>query len=386
MIEKRWNPWRHFDYVLLVTALLLTAYGILMVYSATLADSPKDAPFLSTFPGHQAIFAIVGLALLLVFTAVDAKLIQAAGYPIYAVNLLLLVAVAAIGARSHGAQRWIDVAFFRFQPSELAKLLIIITLAKFFADNQHRLHLFRYVLLSLALVGVPVVLVYIQPDFGTSTVLIAIWLGMAVAAGARLVHLGLLGLGVAVAAPVVWQVMKDYQRTRLMIFLNPESDPSGEGYNMIQSRISVGSGGWLGQGFARGTQSQLDFLKVQHTDFIFAVLGEELGFVGAMALFMLFMILLFRVIRSASVQKDVFGRTFAAGVASMLLFQIFINVGMTVGLMPVTGIPLPFISYGSSNLLTTLVAFGVLQSLLTGSQKTAWDGYWGGRTAEAQLA
>jgi rod shape determining protein RodA len=378
MIEKRWNPWLHFDYVLLVTALLLTAYGIVMVYSATLADSPKDSPFLSTFPGHQAIFALIGVVLLVVFTAVDARLIRAAGYPIYAVNLLLLVAVAVIGARSHGAQRWIDVGFFRFQPSELAKLLIILTLAKFFADNRERLHQFRYVLLSLAIVGVPVVLVYVQPDFGTSMVLIAIWVGMAVMAGVRLVHLGLLAMAVALAGPLLWQFMKDYQRTRLLIFLNPESDPSGEGYNMIQSRISVGSGGWLGQGFARGTQSQLDFLKVQHTDFIFAVLGEELGFVGAMALFLLFIILLFRIVRSASVQKDVFGRTFAAGVASMLLFQIFINVGMTVGLMPVTGIPLPFISYGSSNLLTTLIAFGVLQSLLTGSQKTAWDGYSSG--------
>ncbi|HVA23984.1 MAG TPA: rod shape-determining protein RodA [Chloroflexota bacterium] len=378
MIEKRWNPWLHFDYVLVVTALLLTAYGIVMVYSATLADSPKGSPFFSTFPGHQAIFAVIGLALLVVFTAVDARLIQAAAYPIYAINLLLLVAVAAIGARSHGAQRWIDVGFFRFQPSELAKLLIILTLAKFFADNRERLHLFRYVALSLAIVGLPVVLVYIQPDFGTSMVLIAIWLGMAVMAGVRLVHLGLLGVGVALAGPLLWQFMKPYQRTRLLIFMNPQSDPSGEGYNMIQSRISVGSGGWLGQGFGRGTQSQLDFLKVQHTDFIFAVLGEELGFVGAMALFLLFIILLFRIVRSASVQKDVFGRTFAAGVASMLLFQIFINVGMTVGLMPVTGIPLPFISYGSSNLLTTLVAFGVLQSLLTGSQKTAWDGYSSG--------
>jgi len=378
MIWKKWSLWRHFDYVLLATSLLLIAYGIVMVYSATLADGPRDGSFFSTFPGHQAVFAVVGIALLVIFTAIDARLVQSAGYPIYVANLLLLVAVAAIGARSHGAQRWIDVGFFRFQPSELAKLLIILTLAKFFADNRHRLHLFRYVLLSLAIIGIPVVLVYVQPDFGTAMVLLAIWVGMAIVAGVRLAHLGLLAAAVGLAAPLVWQFMKDYQRTRLLIFLNPESDPSGEGYNMIQSRISVGSGGWLGQGFAHGTQSQLDFLKVQHTDFIFAVLGEELGFLGAMALFLLFVILLFRVVRSASMQKDVFGRTFAAGVASMLMFQIFINVGMTIGLMPVTGIPLPFISYGSSNLLTTLIALGLLQSLLTRSQKTAWDGWASG--------
>ncbi|HEU0166149.1 MAG TPA: rod shape-determining protein RodA [Chloroflexota bacterium] len=378
MIAKTWNPWRHFDYVLLACAVLLTVYGILMVYSATLADSPADAPFLSTFPGHQAIFAVLGLVLLIVATVVDARWIRAAGYPVYAINLLLLLAVAAIGARSHGAQRWINVGFFEFQPSELAKLLIIVTLAKFFSDNQDRLHQFRYVLFSLALVGVPVVLVYVQPDLGTALVLVAIWLGMAIMAGVRLVHLGLLGGALALAAPLAWQFMKDYQRNRLLIFLNPESDPSGEGYNMIQSRISVGSGGWLGQGFAHGTQSQLDFLKVQHTDFIFAVLGEELGFIGALGLFALFLILLFCLIRAASNQRDLFGRVFAAGVASMLLFQIFINVGMTIGLMPVTGIPLPLISYGSSNLLTTLMAFGLLQSLLTHSYKTAWDGYTSG--------
>lgn len=381
MIEKRWNPWRHFDYLLLVTALLLTAYGVVMVYSATLADSPHDEPFLSTLPGHQAVFAGMGVVLLIFFTVLDSRIVQAAGYPIYAVNLVLLVAVAAIGARSHGAQRWIDVGFFRFQPSELAKLLIILTLAKFFADNRDRIHLFRYVLVSLAIVGVPVALVFVQPDFGTAMVLMAIWVGMAVLAGVRLAHLGLLAAGLAMLGPVIWQFMKDYQRNRLTIFLNPESDPSGEGYNMIQSRISVGSGGWTGQGFAHGTQSQLDFLKVQHTDFIFAVLGEELGFIGAMALFLLFVILLFRIVRSAAEQRDVFGRTFAAGVASMLLFQIFVNVGMTIGLMPVTGIPLPFISYGSSNLLTTLIAFGLLQSLLTGSHRSAWDGWAGGAAA-----
>ena len=378
MIEKKWNPWRHFDYVLLVAALMLTVYGILMVYSATLADSPKDSPFFSTFSGHQAVFALIGLVVLVVATVIDARWIKMSAYPIYAVNLLLLLAVAAIGARSHGAQRWIDVGFFEFQPSELAKLLIILTLARFFADNHERLHLFRYVLLSLALVGVPVALVYVQPDFGTAMVLLAIWAGMAVMAGVRLVHMGVLAGAVALLAPVVWQFMPGYQRNRLLIFLNPESDPSGDGYNMIQSRISVGSGGWLGQGFAHGTQSQLDFLKVQHTDFIFAVLGEELGFVGAVGLFLLFIILLFCIIRAASNQKEMFGRVFAAGIASMLLFQIFINVGMTIGLMPVTGIPLPFISYGSSNLLTTLLAFGLLQSLLTSSQKTAWDGYASG--------
>src|SRR5579885_2248469 len=202
MIEKRWNPWRHFDYVLLVAALLLTMYGIAMVYSATLADSPRSAPFLSTFPGHQAIFAAMGLLLLIVFTLVDSRWIRAASYPIYGVNLVLLVAVAAIGIRSHRAQRWIDVGFFRFQPSELAKLLVILTLAKFFADNQERLHHFRYVLLSLAIVAIPMVLVYVQPDFGTAMVLLAIWLGMAIMAGVRMAHLGLLGIGAALVGPL----------------------------------------------------------------------------------------------------------------------------------------------------------------------------------------
>ncbi|MHB8618154.1 MAG: rod shape-determining protein RodA [Chloroflexota bacterium] len=374
ILQKRWNLWRHFDYVLLVTTLLLVVYGILMVYSATVANTPKSQPFLSTLPGHQAIFAVVGLVLLLLTASLDFRWVRSLGYAIYAANLVLLLAVAFIGVRSHGSQRWIDLSVFRFQPSELAKLLVILALARFFADHQDRIQQFRYVLLSLVLVGLPVALVYVQPDFGTATVLVAIWGGMAIVAGVRLVHLGLLGGAAALVAPLVWQIMKGYQRSRLLIFLNPEADPTGQGYNMIQSRISIGSGGWLGQGFAHGTQSQLDFLKVQHTDFIFAVLGEELGFLGAIALFLLFIILLFRVLRVASLSKDVFGRTFAAGLATMLLFQMFVNIGMTIGVMPVTGIPLPFISYGSSNLLTTLLACGILQSVLTRSQRGAWDG------------
>ncbi len=373
MLERRWNRWRYFDYVLVFTALLLITYGVVMVYSATLADSSQDQSFWSSFAGHQAVFAVLGVLLLLIAALIDFKVARGLGYPIYVVNLLLLVAVAVIGARSHGAQRWIDVGIFQFQPSELAKLLIVITLAKFFSDHQDKIEQFRYLLLSLAIVAVPAVLVYVQPDLGTAMVLVAIWAGMAIIAGARLWHLGLMFGAVGGMAPVIWQFLKPYQQSRLLIFLNPESDPSGEGYNMIQSRIGIGSGGWLGQGFAHGTQSQLDFLKVQHTDFIFAVLGEEFGFLGAMALFMLFMVLLFRVIRGATIANDVFGRTLAGGVASMLLFQIFINVGMTVGLMPVTGIPLPFISYGSSSLLTTMLALGLLQSVVTYSQRGAWD-------------
>ncbi|MDE3077273.1 MAG: rod shape-determining protein RodA [Chloroflexota bacterium] len=374
MIEHRWSMWRHFDYMLTATAMLLIAYGLLMVYSATLADQRPGLPFFSTFAGHQAIFAMLGILLLLVAARIDFKFVQTLGYPIYALNLLLLMAVAVIGVRSHGAQRWIDFAFFRFQPSELAKLLVIVTLAKFFADHSDRMHQFRYLLLSLALIAIPAALVVVQPDLGTALVLGAVWLGMVVMAGARLVHLGVLFGGAGLLAPVMWQLMQPYQRSRLTIFLNPEADPSGEGYNMIQSRISIGSGGWLGQGFAQGTQSQLDFLKVQHTDFIFAVLGEELGFLGSMALFLLFIILLFRVIRGAAVANDAFGRTVAAGIASMLLFQIFVNVGMNVGIMPVTGIPLPLISYGSSSLLATMLALGLLQSVIAYSQRGAWDG------------
>ncbi|MGH2363209.1 MAG: rod shape-determining protein RodA [Chloroflexota bacterium] len=374
MLTRRWTMWRHFDYLLLLTAVLLLAYGIVMVYSATATPTGLAQPVLSSLAGRQALFGGAGLVLLVIAAATDFKRVNQLAYPLYALNLLLLMAVAAIGLRSHGAQRWINVAFFEFQPSELAKLLVIITLGKFLADHQEKLRQFRWLLASLALVGVPIVLVYLQPDFGTAMVLLAIWGGMVIMAGARWLHLGvLLGCG-GVLAPLFWQVMKPYQRSRLLIFLNPESDPSGQGYNMIQSRISIGSGGWLGQGFGLGTQSQLDFLKVQQTDFIFAVLGEELGFVGAMALFLLFIILLFRVIRGISVASDGFGRTVAAGIASMLLFQIFVNVGMTVGLMPVTGIPLPFISYGLSSLLTTMLALGLLQSIIVYSQRGAWDG------------
>jgi rod shape determining protein RodA len=372
-----------------VATLALIGLGLVMIYSATL-PSPGQAvkPLSLESPVvRQAIFALVGLLGMLLLSAVDYRFFEEiffrtrtsrqsiAGaslgqrvlasflHPFYLLNVGLLLIVLAFGRSTLGSQRWISVGF-DLQPSELAKLLVIITLAKFLSDQEEDVRRLRTVLISLVHVAVPMVLVYVQPDLGTSVVLGLIWLGMAVVAGTRLRHLVLLAIPALAAAPLAWlYLLKDYQRERMMVFLNPYLDPLGAGYNPIQSLVSVGSGGLFGKGLTAGTQSQLHFLRVQHTDYIFSVLGEEIGFVGAVAFFALLVIVLFRAVRIASECPDVFGQLIACGVAIMIFSQSFINVGMNIGLLPVTGIPLPFISSGGSSLLTVMLAEGLLQSI-----------------------
>jgi len=269
-----------------------------------------------------------------------------------------------VGRITHGSQRWIGLVLFDLQPSELAKLLLIISLAKFVADREDEMWRWRHVLMSLGMTLVPAGLVLLQPDLGAAAMLLAIWAGIVFAAGLRPLHGGLLAIGALALAPVGWFVMHDYQRQRLLVFLNPNLEPQGEGYNVIQALTSVGSGGWLGRGFTSGTQSQLHFLRVQYSDFIFSVLAEELGFVGAMVLFALIIALLYRGLRASGLAQDAFGRLLSVGVVSLLFAQIFVNVAMNIGLVPVTGVTLPFISYGGSSLVTTLISTGLLQSVV----------------------
>lgn len=364
------KSWLKFDPWLLVAALALTCFGFLVLRSATmLADQPVSRQLLS-----QAAYAVAGIGAMIALAAIDYRVIGALAIPIYVATLGVLGVVLLAGKTIYGAQRWITLGPISFQPSELAKLAVIICLARYLAgksDSEVRSP--RTLLTSLAIVLLPVALVYRQPDLGTSLVLLAIWLGTVFVAGAPLKWLALILSVPFVAFPVVWGIMHDYMRRRLMIFLAPERDPFGEGYNVIQARISVGSGGWWGRGLGNGTQTQLNFLKVQHSDFIFAVLAEELGYFGALSLLALFGALFWRCLRVALRSRDAFGRLLAAGVTSMLLFQVFINVGMNIGLAPVTGIPLPFISAGGSSLLTVFASLGVLQSVLIHSQARRYD-------------
>lgn len=350
--------WRNFDFVLLGTTILLIALGVAVIYSSTMGT-----PDLADCPYRQIIYTVLGLGIMFAIAAIDYRFLESFQKPIYVVMVALPAIVFIIGEITHGAQRWIG-SRGSVQPSELTKILVIVALAKYLADHQEDIGRLRYVFLSLIYIIPPMILIYLQPDLSTAVVLAVIWLVMVLMAGMRLLHLGVLGLAGVLATPLFWLTMKDYMRQRLITFIVPEHDPLGSAYNINQARIAIGSGGWLGRGFAHGSQSQLHFLRVRHTDFTFSVLGEELGFVGALLLIILLVIIIWRIIRAAGMARDTFGYLIACGVAATLAFQSAANMAMNLGLLPTTGIPLPFISYGGSSLITFLIAEGLVQSVV----------------------
>ena len=358
--------WRYADFLMLATLLAILLYGLAMVYSSTFPSTNNETIAFSSYVTRQIVYAAVGLLLMVLVASMDYRLLYAGAYVMYAMSLLLLgvVLFTSHGQAEYGAQRWIDLKIFPLQPSELAKPALVLALARYCSDHSSEMRSPRYFIASLLLAVPPAALVYAQPDLGTSTTFLVIWFLVAIAAGARAGHL-LLTAAVALASiPLIWSMLKDYMRDRITIFLHPESDPFGQGYNIIQAQISIGSGGMFGRGFLAGTQSQGHFLRIQYSDFIFSVLAEELGFVGAMVLFLLFALLLLRILRAAGIARDGFGRLVAAGVAMTILFSITVNVAANLRLMPVTGIPLPFISYGGSSLITNLVSIGMVESIV----------------------
>jgi rod shape determining protein RodA len=285
--------------------------------------------------------------------------------PLYMLALILLAGVLVLGESVYGSRRWLNIGPMVIQVSEVGKLLVILTAAKYIADRHEEIGRLSVVLTSLAIVGLPAVLVMVEPDLGTSIIFGCIWLGMVTMAGARARHIFSILFAAVLATPLmIVAVMSDYQRERLTSFLNPTDDPLGAGYAILQGEISIGSGGLLGKGIGNGTQTQLHYLQTPTTDYIFSVLGEEMGFIGALLLFGLFIFLLFRGLRVAALARDPYGRFIATGIVVMILAQVFINIGVNIRLLPVTGIPLPFISQGNSSLLTLFVSLGILQSIL----------------------
>ncbi|HEY3108356.1 MAG TPA: rod shape-determining protein RodA [Chloroflexota bacterium] len=353
--------WRHFDFALLSATFALIAFGLAMIYSATYGTEPGAT--VDPRVVRQIAYAAAGIGVMVLMVGFDYRLLSNLAGLLYAGAVAALVVVLVLGRLHYGAVRWIDLGFFQLQPSEPAKLLVAVALARYFAVNRERIHRLRTILTSLAIAGLPFFLTLVQPDLGTALVFMAIWFGTAYAAGIRWRHIGLLAAVGALLMPIGWQMVPGYMRARIQIFIDPYSDPLDKGYNIIQATISVGSGGWLGRGFLSGTQSQLHFLRVQYADFIFSVLAEELGFVGAVALFALFTVLVLRGLRSAYLASEPFGRLLAVAIVSMVMFQVFVNVGMNISLLPVTGIPLPFISFGGSSLLTFMAAVGILESI-----------------------
>jgi rod shape determining protein RodA len=352
----------HVDPYLLIATLLLIGYGLVMTYSVT-AESRTFTGDPMQFVIRGAVWALIGIAVMTTVAMFDYAWLGTFAPLIYLAMLGLLGVVLVIGTSSLGAQRAVNVAGMSFQFSEVAKVMAIVVLAKVFSDRTDRIGSPFTVGLALVLLGPAVFLVYRQPDLGTSLVFVAIFFGMAFIAGARLWQLvGLLAMAGA-AFPLIWTLLKPYQQSRLVAFLDPYADPQGAGWNIIQSLIAVGSGGATGKGLTAGTQSPLGYLPIAESDFVFAGLAEDLGFVGAVILFALYIVMLMAALRIAFRARDSFGMLLAGGVVAMLSFQILVNVGMAISLMPVTGIPLPFISHGGSSLVSICFALGVLQSV-----------------------
>lgn len=362
MIERR--ALRHLDLFMVLLCAGLVAYGAVLIYSASLSAYPNGVSL-----GHplakQIAFAGLGVGVMIAVAWLDYRIFGHMAPALYALAIVMLVAVLAVGGSAYGSTRWFNIAGQQIQASEVAKLLTIIALARYLADRQTQMEDVRVFATSFAMAMLPAGLVLIEPDMGTAMVFIAIWLGMVLMAGAPARYvLVLVGLALSFIPFGALAVMGDYQRKRFELWINPNSDPLGGGFNILQSEIGIGSGGIFGRGLTHGTQTQLDFLQTSTTDYIFSVLGEELGLLGALLLFALFTALLFRGIRAVTIARDQFARLLATGVVIMILFQVFINVAVNVRLVPVTGIPLPFISQGGSSLVMIFGAIGLLEGIV----------------------
>jgi rod shape determining protein RodA len=364
--------WRAFDLQLATYAALLAAIGLVMAYTNSAENGAASIEAGTTF-SRGLMWAGIAAIAFIVATAFDYRWLKTLSWPTYALQLGLLALTLAIGDGIGNSARWITVGPLTFQFSELAKILMIVVLADYLGRNHHKLDSLGTILGACVLVGPPLILVMIQPDLGTSMVFAAILAGMLWMSGASLKWLGTLSAAVVAMVPLGWTyLLRDYQKERLTSFLNPTPDVSGPGYQLYQSQIAVGSGGWFGRGLTNGTQAQGDFLPVQTTDFVFSVLAEELGFIGAIVLFALFVLLLWRVLVAAWRCRDPFGTLFASGLAAMILFQLVVNVGMVMGIMPITGIPLPFVTHGGASLVSLAIGLGILQSINIRQTRAEW--------------
>jgi len=364
-VNLRKLPTREFDPLMLLTALGLVAYGAALIYSGSLANYGSPSQALSHPVSRQIAFGAVGVLAMVVASRFDYRVLAPLSLSMYVVSLAMLIYVLVAGESEYGSSRWITIAGTQIQPAEIAKVTTVILLAKFLADNEDNIKSLRVFATSMAIAAVPAALVLVEPDLGSSLVFAVLWFAIVVIAGARPLHIGVVLVAAATLAPLaIWQLAHGYQLERFKVWIDPESDPTGAGFNIIQAETSIGSGGFWGKGFTHGTQTQLDYLRTQTTDYVFSVGAEELGFAGAMLLFALFIILLFRCVRVAGRADDAFGRLIAVGVAAFIVFQVFVNIGVNIRLMPVTGVPLPLVSQGGSSLITILAALGILQSIL----------------------
>ncbi len=361
-VEER-TLFKKLDINLMIVILALNVIGLINLYSATHGPTSTDVASLFI---SQIVWLVVGWLVFLVMTLLDYSIVSRVALFIYVLNLGAIVYVTFFGKVALGAQRWIDLGFFRYQPSETMKLALIMMMAKILAtrNTMGSGMGFKELMSPLIILGIPFVFVVEQPDLGTAMMLAAIGGSMLIFTKVkRAILASIVALGI-IALPVAWKfVLHDYQKNRILTFLSPTSDPRGTGYNSIQSKIAVGSGRFFGKGFMKGTQSQLEFLPERHTDFIYSVLSEEHGFVGSVAVMGLFCFLFVTGIRIATNARDKFGALLTVGVLCYVFWHMFVNIGMVIGLLPIVGVPLPLLSYGGSSMLTTMAGLGLVSSV-----------------------
>jgi rod shape determining protein RodA len=356
-------PWRHIDLVLVGCIVAVGALGCLMIFSATRGRDPSD--FDTSFLLKQVLYVSIGAAIMLLVALIDYRRYRELAPILYGVVLVsLLMVVTGLGSERKGSQAWFQIGPFQLQPSELAKIVVIIALASVIAHFDSELDAKRLAVV-LAVAGVPMALIMLQPDLGTTLVFVAVGMGMLLIGGARVRHIAALTLVGIVGVGMVLNsgMLETFQQCRLTSFLETQDKECAErdaSYNLEQAKTAIGSGGLTGSGPFNGTQTRLDIVPEQHTDFIFTAVGEELGFIGAATLLALLSIIAWRIWRTAQLARDPLGTLICVGVLSMFVFQVFENVGMTMGIMPITGIPLPFVSYGGSSTLTAFIAMGLV--------------------------
>ncbi len=353
---------------ILILALIIAGLGVLSIYSSTYQ---KEGTLWQDIYKRQILWLVIGLACFFIMSKFNYRKLWDANYFIYAVALFFLFLVFVLGIVRLGAQRWLRFAWFNFQPSEFAKLAIIIFLARYFSRKSvnytsllsGKFGIFQGIILPFIFVAIPMLLIIEQPDLGSGLMLMLVFVWLLYLTNVRLKYIFTLLVALILPLPFFWHFLRDYQKQRLLVFLNPNIDPLGAGYTVIQSRIAIGSGGFFGQGWLRGSQSQLYFLPESHTDFIFATFSEQWGFFGSSLLILMYYLIIRQGFIIAGRTQDSFGRLLAYGISLLLALQVFINIAMNMGLAPVVGLPLPMMSYGGSSVLVNFIALGILVNI-----------------------
>lgn len=359
------ETWRNFDFWLFGAVIFLTMFGIMMIRSAIAGNIE-----LANHMNRQITFALIGLGVMVVVTLIDYRFLRSFSKLMYIFTVLFLGVILIAGTTSFGAQRWLEVGLVNIQPAEIAKIVLILVLADYFSKQYHKEKNLKWILMSGLLVAGIVVLIILQPNLSTSILLLVIWFSMLWISGLQpkyILYMGLLGIVLGIAA---FPFLEPYQQQRITTFLFPDPNARyGNTYNIEQALITIGSGGWLGQGYAHGTQVQLRFLKVRTTDYIFSAVAEEFGFIGAVLLIAVLAFVIYRCLRAARMATDLYGAMIAYGFSTLILFQTLVNIGVNLKLIPVTGQTLPFISYGGSSLLSLMLGIALIESVLIHQKK-----------------